>query len=722
MKVNRYLFITLLIVVCQTVLLASNQNSSQLSENDSLRIKNQVDSVFLLHEKNFNKAAEVSVNSIVMARQSNSKSLLKLALDRGAWLNWMNGDHFQAKEKCYESLSISTNLKDTIGIANVYSLLGLIYLYTSDYDSSLYHLDKALSYFVVLNDTVQVIRNNGFKGLVYNKQGDYLRAKENLLSTVLLKRKHLTPNWGVIDISNDVENARKYYVEALLESKKASLILEKETTPSLELRNSYHNVGLSYLKLNYPDSALIEFKKSAKIAEQINVDIFWNELSRAYSDLGLYDSAIWCNKNSIENSLDHGTRIHLANGYFILGNSYSSKGDYYLAIEAYKKSLALNTLMEHKYTQMNLMVHLSNVLLKTNKYKRALHYTNSAIELAQLIGTKKGLEQALNSRFNVLKAMGNYKEALEVKILQEILLDSLQQGKVQLDLAKLDLYNDVELSKLKISELRKEHELSKSKLRNKNLIMVIVLVIGFFTILLLLLNYFKTMKLVKFNTKLNNQQSVIRKQNNELTISNREKELLLGEIHHRVKNNLQTISSLLNLQQRKLKDPESIKVFEDSKSRVIAMGLIHQHLYQNTSFIDIDFKSYTKELVQVLVRTNANRRIDVKCSIPALEINLDNAIFFGLIIHELALNCIKHAYDGVDNPILEISIFDSGEQTTLLVRDNGKAENTDIEKSNSFGWKMINTICNKLEGQLSVTISDGLSIKVVFKKEVIALK
>jgi two-component sensor histidine kinase len=173
------------------------------------------------------------------------------------------------------------------------------------------------------------------------------------------------------------------------------------------------------------------------------------------------------------------------------------------------------------------------------------------------------------------------------------------------------------------------------------------------------------------------------------------------------------------MQQRKLSDSESIKVLEDSKNRVMAMGLIHQHLYQNSTLGKIDFKNYTKELVGILVRTNATCAIDVTCSIPDLKIELDNAIYFGLMINELAINSIKHAYADVKEPQLTIIIKEEESKTVLEVKDNGTAKDINFEKSNSFGWKMVNNISEKLGGTLKTDTSNGLCIKITFDKDLI---
>lgn len=207
----------------------------------------------------------------------------------------------------------------------------------------------------------------------------------------------------------------------------------------------------------------------------------------------------------------------------------------------------------------------------------------------------------------------------------------------------------------------------------------------------------------------------------ELRVKNKQNEMLLGEIHHRVKNNLQTITSLLSIQQRKLKDSESVKVIQDSKNRVIAMGLIHEHLYQNASFAEIDFKNYVKELIDALLKTYTSSKIGIEISIPTIKIDVDNAIFLGLIINELVNNSIKHAFDGAENPFLQVSIFESAQEMVLMVKDNGTKEDVNFNSSKSFGWKMVNSICQKLGGRLEVDNSNGLSIQVHFNSDLVEL-
>lgn len=721
MRENNPILIIVKFTILLSFLLTNLLDAQPINQEDSLRIILRVDSAHELVGDHHKNAVSLIRELLEEARTTKSIYLISKSLYTSAYADWFNGDHSSALQKSRESLSYAILQKDKAVIAKNYSLIGLIYLYTSDYDSSLVNFDKALSQYIFLKDTARIIKNYGFEGLVYNKQGDYIKSKEILLETVLIKRNFSAQNWRVINIEESEEISNKYYQESLINAKKDLLNLGPSPEKTKKLRQTYLNLGLAYLRLNYGDSALVNFNKSADVSRALGIDVLWLETARAYKKLQLYDSAIVFNQRAIEVSLSRGTRITLSMAYNQMGEAYKGKGEFKKAKTSYKRALALHTFMGHKNAQMNILMNISHAAINLGLLDEALLNADSSFSIAQEIGSRYGRVEALQNIYIINKLRGDYKKALEVKLVHDVLLDSLQKGKVLLDLAKLDLYNEVELNKLEISDLNKQHELSKANLKNRTLVVTIISIVAIFIILLLIFNFFRTRKLRSFNDELNNQQEIISLQNKELIESNKEKALLLGEIHHRVKNNLQTITSLLNIQQRKLKDPESIKVLEDSKNRVMAMALIHQHLYQNASFAEIDFKNYTKQLVKVLIDTNACCEIDVKCSIPDLKIELDNAIFFGLIINELAINSIKHAYDNVKNPLLEISIFEDGDKMALCVKDNGQETDIDFEKSNSFGWKMVNNICEKLGGEIIVNSSNGLLVKILFGKDLISL-
>jgi two-component sensor histidine kinase len=317
-------------------------------------------------------------------------------------------------------------------------------------------------------------------------------------------------------------------------------------------------------------------------------------------------------------------------------------------------------------------------------------------------------------RFTILKLKGNYKEALEVKETYDVLLDSLQKGKVQLDLAKLDLYNDVELSKLEISDLNKQQALSRANLENQKLIIIIIIVICIFVISMLILNYLKSRNLKKINSILNKQQKTITNQNEKLLKINEEKEVLIGEVHHRVKNSLQTISSLLNMQQRKLSDPAAVSAIKDSQKRVQVMGLLYKFVYQHDNFEQIALKPYMEQLVKMLMQSHqSDTETSIEILVCNIETNVDTTINLGLIINELIINSLKYAVS--DGHILQIKldITHSGKTLNIILSDNGIETSDNLPHQNAgFGWKLIQSLVEKAGGTLSSQYNKGLSVNM----------
>ena len=200
----------------------------------------------------------------------------------------------------------------------------------------------------------------------------------------------------------------------------------------------------------------------------------------------------------------------------------------------------------------------------------------------------------------------------------------------------------------------------------------------------------------------------------------REKEVLLKEVHHRVKNNLQIISSLLNLQKDQVKDISTLRALRDSQSRVRSMALIHEKLYQSQSLAKIDFAEYvqslTKDLFRSYQRTLGNIRLNIHADQVSLD--LDYAVPCGLILNELMTNTLKYAFpDGRDGSIW-IDLHAEPDQTLILrVADDGIGlpAGLDILKNKSLGLQLVNSLVKQINGTLVVESSSGTAFQVSFK-------
>ncbi|HEY9623619.1 MAG TPA: histidine kinase dimerization/phosphoacceptor domain -containing protein [Crinalium sp.] len=208
----------------------------------------------------------------------------------------------------------------------------------------------------------------------------------------------------------------------------------------------------------------------------------------------------------------------------------------------------------------------------------------------------------------------------------------------------------------------------------------------------------------------------------QLKVSLKEKESLLKEIHHRVKNNLQIISSLLRLQSDYIKDDRVMALFKESQNRIRSMALIHEKLYQSADILKIDFSEYILDLTANLLRsyTASSQPVELRVNADDIWLSIDTAIPCGLIINELVSNSLKHAFltDSQDNEISINICLMNDNQFKLTVSDNGVGFPSDIDFQNteSLGLQLVCTFTEQLEGGIELDSSAGTSFTITFKE------
>ena len=202
----------------------------------------------------------------------------------------------------------------------------------------------------------------------------------------------------------------------------------------------------------------------------------------------------------------------------------------------------------------------------------------------------------------------------------------------------------------------------------------------------------------------------------QIQASLQEKEVLLKEIHHRVKNNLQLISSMMRLQSGTIEDPAMLHVFRESQDRVKTMARIHEELYKSKDLARIDFEKYARGLATNLVRSFGSG-INLAVDIKDVYFGIDTAIPCGLIINELVSNCLKYAFPAGSQGIIEIALQPcGGDQFSLTVRDNGIGfpADLDFQKTKSLGLQLVNTLARQLKGTIQLDRDSGAAFSITF--------
>ncbi|MGD0282611.1 MAG: histidine kinase dimerization/phosphoacceptor domain -containing protein [Dissulfurispiraceae bacterium] len=200
-----------------------------------------------------------------------------------------------------------------------------------------------------------------------------------------------------------------------------------------------------------------------------------------------------------------------------------------------------------------------------------------------------------------------------------------------------------------------------------------------------------------------------------------EKETLLREIHHRVKNNMAVVSSLLSLEARKIKDATVKALFEESQQRVKAMALVHEKLYQTKDLSSINFEDYIRSIISEIIslyRIDTNAIFTV-INIVDIELDLEAAVPCGLIINELLTNAFKHAFPDNRRGVLSVNFSKTDHAYTLAIKDNGVGlpEGFDYKEASTLGLQLVNVLTGQLNGTLQIRSDKGTEVVVTFKTE-----
>lgn len=200
----------------------------------------------------------------------------------------------------------------------------------------------------------------------------------------------------------------------------------------------------------------------------------------------------------------------------------------------------------------------------------------------------------------------------------------------------------------------------------------------------------------------------------------KDKEILISEIHHRVKNNLQIIVSLLGLQESYIKnDAIAFNVLKESQNRVISMAMIHEMLYQSPNLSQIDFSDYIKNLISHINYSYGSKNINIKLKTEPIDLNIETAIPLGLIINELVSNSLKYAFPNNQKGKITISLSPENKEYTLIINDNGIGlpQNMDFKNTeSSLGLQLVNLLVAQLEGNIELNKNKGTKYTIKFKE------
>lgn len=555
---------------------------------------------------------------------------------------------------------------------------------------------------------------------------------------------------GLIDKfkNNDVQSVLKLN----------QILIEKSPTISDDyLMVIYLSLQESYLKLNIFAKV---YELNSKIQELIDKGVsypIWNYniQSRLYLKMKKYDEAIQQLKSEIEQLKTNPKRDSL-----IIPSATNDLGLYYYIVKDYKngeyyfkKSLQLATkaldTLSTNYSDLYLTINNNLARLKVSegknneaiaiitqqvfpKIKKSNEvYVEASYILANAYLKNKDFKNfEETSTFNELHQEDhiNYKfQYLSLKIqyliAQEKYKEALNLYKqfYELRANEFDNNNTEQFKSAEINYLLLENE---NTLRAKNneiedkhtrtLFFILILLAAIISIIL-----FFYINIYKKKQQIEKMNSSILIQKQEIENSLKEKEILLKEIHHRVKNNLQIISSILDLQLINTSDSELKEVLREGQNRIQTIALIHKNMYQKELYSEVNFKDYTEELVEQIQSTLAyQKNIDIKYYVDSILLPLDYAIPLSLIITEIITNSFKHAFKELELGEIFITFHPIEKNTyELKIKDNGVGfDISAVNKDNSIGLDLIEGLTEQINGNLKIDSNknEGTTITICF--------
>ena len=358
------------------------------------------------------------------------------------------------------------------------------------------------------------------------------------------------------------------------------------------------------------------------------------------------------------------------------------------------------------------------LFLKTNEYQKAYTHFIIGLSIARDIAAKELIKESYDGLSQYYRLNGDFEKCLEYRELHQTIKDSIFSADARKRISDLENQYNLENKEREISLLQKENEIKILELKRQKNLRYLFIAILIFLVFIILLVYYAYNTKRKMTSGLLNEIEERYKVEDQLKSSLKEKDVMLKEIHHRVKNNMQIISSLLSLQTRYISDEKALDVFNDSQERIRSMALVHEKLYRSNDFSSIDFSEYIHDLVNNILQreyTNVETAIDVK----DVEMDINKAIPCGLIINELIMNAIKHAFPDDREGTIEIVMHPQGDDSYVLtIADDGIGlpEDIDFKNTTTLGLQLVSGLVRQLQGNIDVDKTKGTKFTIIFPK------
>lgn len=485
----------------------------------------------------------------------------------------------------------------------------------------------------------------------------------------------------------------------------------------------YNRLGMIYNSMEETQKAYDCYKRGLHIAylnkDTISIQSMQINITYILRKMGNYNAALDTlhSLERINQPTDDDGRSDVYARYLIIYremNAFDKGMPYYREMVAgYKRGL------QYPSVRQSAQLAIASFLQGMGRMKDSRPYLDDFVE-----ESKKSIQPAgreMNAQLLLYRAdsaAGNASGAMAHFLLYKKWSDTVKNVTKSRQMALLQIQFETARKDQDIQLLTQKSALQEASLQKEVIFRNVIFAGGCALMIILALTYNRSRIKQRSNLQLQQKQEEINMQNEQLMKLLQEKEWLLREIHHRVKNNLQIVISLLNSQSVYLDNQDAIDAIRNSQHRMYAMSLIHQKLYQTDNLATIDMGWYIRELIAYMKESFPTATtISFTPEISSLELDVAQAVPLGLILNEAVSNAIKYAFKGRSEGRIGISLENSGDQQwRLCIFDNGTGlpATFDLEATTSLGMNLMRGLSDQLDATFAVESKEGTIVTIVF--------
>jgi len=505
-------------------------------------------------------------------------------------------------------------------------------------------------------------------------------------------------------ISGDLSNALAHYYK--------SLKLREKMNDNYLIADSYSNIASVYDSQGNVSKGILYNNKAIVIAKKNNykeiLAIVFSNLGVTYSKQGKIEYALKYHEKSLAINKELNNVAGVANALSLIGRIYKDKGELTEGLGYLNKSLKVIEKNEYQSEVISILMDISKIHLTQGAILKAQNTAERALNIAKEHGEAERIMITSSLLSIIYQKNNNWEKALSMQKLYVQMEDSIQNNEIEKNLIEQESEYTLDKKQQEVQLLSIQNEVQELKLHKNRTSIILISLALLSALIFIFLAYRGNKKKQYINTLLERQKE-------EISQKNEAKKTMLKEIHHRVKNNLQVVNSLLRMQSSKMDDENIVNMFKETQGRVRSMAKLHEKMYQSGDLKKLNAKEHVTMLIEEIVRSySIDTNIVLDIDIEAIFVDSGTMMPLSLIINEMITNSLKYAFKGRENGRITVKINKISPTTNeLYIADDGNGYV--FEKvTEGLGSRLIQSFTHQLNGTIEKLNQSGTGYKITF--------